>query len=246
MSGIIDQGNAQAPASSREEPRRDWLEIKSIVRDARYQIRRKMDQATVDRYANLYRNGTELPPVQVVQIGEGLVLVDGWHRVAAREVLGKPEVLAEISEGTEREARWLAAKANLAHGLPLKKSEIKDVFRAYIKARQHRGRDGKLKAYREIASEIGGVAFTTVRNWMMKLYPQIAEQMGRDGFLEGTGGLRHADPQAPFERVIRESLDRSRAAYQGITDPRTRGDLILLVEDLLVSMKSEHHVEPDF
>ena len=45
-----------------------------------------------------------LPPVVVVDTPEGLLLADGYHRVAASRRLGLEEVEAEVRTGTRRDA----------------------------------------------------------------------------------------------------------------------------------------------
>ncbi|WP_454918533.1 hypothetical protein [Xanthobacter sediminis] len=39
---------------------------------------------------------------------------------------------------TEAEAQWTATQANLTHGLPLKPREVRTVFQAHAKSKQHR------------------------------------------------------------------------------------------------------------
>ena len=55
---------------------------------------------------------------------------------------------------TMGEGRWAAATANMAHGLPLKPKELRNVFAAYITARQHYKANGRLKSYRDMAATI--------------------------------------------------------------------------------------------
>jgi hypothetical protein len=137
-----------------------------------------------------------MPPIKVALIEDARVVVDGWHRLAALEKIGRYEVEGEIVKATAREALWLAAQANLEHGLPLKSPEIRAAFRAYIRAQQHRGPRGNLKSYRQIAQELGGVRrYTTIRNWMKKDFRKIFDAMGGADPLGATrrshSGLRH-------------------------------------------------------
>lgn len=56
--------------------------------------------------------------------------------------------------------------------MQLSSGAYRQVFRAYIGARQHVGPKGKLKSNREIAQEIGGTkSYTTVRNWVGRSAP---------------------------------------------------------------------------
>ena len=65
-----------------------------------------LDAARVERYAEML---DALPPVVVFDTGEGLLLVDGYHRVAAARRRGLETVEAEIRLGSRRDALWYAA-----------------------------------------------------------------------------------------------------------------------------------------
>src|SRR5688500_8987571 len=61
------------------------VEVSSIIRDERFQMRGEMDSRLVNKYATILRNGGSLPPITVAKIGEAYWLVDGFHRLAAEE-----------------------------------------------------------------------------------------------------------------------------------------------------------------
>jgi hypothetical protein len=233
--------------SSRTPQEATTVRIADLLRGERYQIRAKLDPGTVARYANGYAAGAGLPPVTVAQVGKALVLVDGWHRVAALERLGRGEVGAVVIPATDREARWLAAHANLTHGLPLKNKEIREVFRAYIRARQHLDGRGGTKSYRVIAQDLGGVkAYTTIRNWMQKDFREIAKRMEGDERFTGDGGPGGPGPSAVFTATAGQHLDNALAAFRGIEDPVERGQIIEQMERALEEMKEGGYSRPDF
>lgn len=89
-----------------------------IAMDESLQVRKKLDLATVKRYAAAMEVHAEFPPVLLGRIGDGLLLVDGWHRVSAARMAGREEIDAIITTMTHEEAVWAAAGANLKHGLP--------------------------------------------------------------------------------------------------------------------------------
>jgi len=178
--------------SENRPPQHGTITLTQLTVSPEFQIRRKMDPAFVARYENVIKSGGELPPVKVAKVGEIFILVDGFHRVAARERLGEKAIKAEVIETTRTEARWLAASANLQHGLPLKAAEFREVFRAYIKARRHIQGRGRLKTYREIGEEIGK-PHTTIRNWMRKDYPEIFKRYAGDENFSGEGGLHEME-----------------------------------------------------
>jgi len=187
-----------------KESRRGRVQLDDLLMDRVYQVRGKLDKATVTRYADLMRNDGELPPVIVMVVEGAPTLVDGWHRVAAAREIGETEVVAEITEGTENDLTWAAAQANLAHGLPLKRPELRNVLRAYVATGQHLSRGRRPKSAREIGREVGGVGHKTVLSWLKADHPQVhkAITLGR---LEGKPE-RSSDPPALTDRRMTEAL----------------------------------------
>lgn len=60
---------------------RETLALVDLVLDPELQMRAEGVVAEVaERYAELLRNGTELPPLEAVRVGDEVLLVDGWHR----------------------------------------------------------------------------------------------------------------------------------------------------------------------
>ena len=77
------------------------LRIAELLANAPIDPEAYLDAARVERYA---RTLDALPPVVVVDTPEGLLLADGYHRVAASRRLGLEEVEAEVRTGTRRDA----------------------------------------------------------------------------------------------------------------------------------------------
>lgn len=61
--------------------------------------------------------GESFRPLQVVDTDEGLVLVDGCHRLEAAKQIGLKEILCTIHKGDYRHAKLLSASANILNGL---------------------------------------------------------------------------------------------------------------------------------
>jgi hypothetical protein len=222
------------------------LPIKQIARDAKFQVRNKLNEGTVKRYENNYRSGREMPPVKVALVKNVPILVDGWHRLRALENLGKAHVEAEVQKATRREALWMAASANLDHGLPLKQRELRAVFRAYIRADRHVLPTGNLKSYREIAADLGK-PHGTIYNWMKKDFPRVAAQLSGDG--GGIGGLPEEPLDAASSHVAaaRTAMAKLTAAFSGTSDAADRGMIIDELETALSQMRgSGNWNAPDY
>lgn len=214
--------------------------IAELVRDDALQVRAKLDEATIRAYAGKYKAGVDMAPVKVAVVEGVPLVVDGWHRLAALESIGSPMAPAIVIEGiTRADAEWMAAQANVAHGLPLKGKEVKNVFRAYIRARKHLKGRGKLKTYREIAEELGtGTSFNTVRRWMVQDYPDIAKRMGGQEDFKGKGGLKEVDSEAHYLGLATKALDQVVAAARGLTSEEARGVLITELEAAIGAVKA--------
>jgi ParB/Sulfiredoxin domain len=222
------------------------IRIDRLVRDDRLQFR-SLDRGTVRRYAQVFRSEREMPPIKVAELNGALILVDGWHRVAALESIGTWDVDAVIEPvASQREADWLAAKANTEHGLPLKPKEYRKVFQAFVRAKKHRRDDGSFKSYREIAAEIGGArGHTTIRNWMQKDFPRTFRAMsGRDDGFDPSQDYNQ--PTVSLEGIVFEALKDARAAMPAVTDPDERGQVVVLLEEMLNEAKSRPWERPEF
>jgi ParB-like chromosome segregation protein Spo0J len=75
--------------------------------------RRHLDPAKVERYARIL---DDLPPVVVFQLPEGLLLVDGYHRLAAAQGRGRLTVAARVLLGNREDALRYAVDLAAAEG----------------------------------------------------------------------------------------------------------------------------------
>jgi hypothetical protein len=207
-----------------------------LLRSPTYQIRSKLDSGTVARYVNRWETMGQgldaFPPVKVALVQGALVLVDGFHRLAAAQQAGLTEVSAVVVSATDQEARWMAAEANLSHGLPLSRKEVRQAFKVFVETRQNVKPDGRLMSYREIAVALGGaVKHNTVMAWMKEDYKRLAARMGGED--PRGGGLRSTLLEDPMAAQAKQGLAQLQAAFAGVTDPLERGNLIQEIETVL-------------
>jgi hypothetical protein len=186
------------------------VDIADIITRADWQVRVRIDDATVRSYASIMWRGGTMPPVSLARIDGALYLVDGWHRLEATKLNGTTCIEATVSDMDEKKARWAAAQANLRHGLQLKRREIRAVFAAYVGSGHHR--DGvAFKSYREIAGDLANrVQHTTVRNWMRSDFPAVFAAMGGAEPIPDVGGLRDIPVITALSRA-KDSLDQAAA-----------------------------------
>lgn len=211
------------------------VKIALITKDAKLQVRNKLNASAVKRYANLMKAGTKLDPIRIARVDDMLLLVDGWHRLAAHDELRRTFVDAEVISATRHQAVWMAASANLEHGLQLKSAELRNVFRAYISSRQHSQGKGRIKSYREIGVDLGK-GHTTIRNWMQKDFPEIAVRMSGNGEVAGVGGLQEI--AAPNLSATDQHMALVREVFQSSSDPTFRGNVIGAIRETLADMEA--------
>ena len=224
------------------------VRIADLLRDDRFQVRQRLDGGTIARYSRAMAAGSEFPPVTVALVDGVPVLVDGWHRVEALLAIDRHVVEAEVIKATEQEAVWMAASANMSHGLPLRRAELRHVFRAYVSSRQHLKKRG-IKSYRDMAKDLPGVSHNTIRNWMQKDFPKIAARMGGPD-ADYPGGLREVKLKGSFVDTAYDSLNAALAASRGVTDPAEQSRIVAEAERITSEMKAggpwEPLGEPDF
>ncbi len=200
--------------------------LRVLTRDD-WQVRTRLDPGTVARYRSVFKGGCSFPPIEIVAVDGVWTLIDGWHRLAAAKLEDVLVLPATVVIAGPAEAAWLAAKANLAHGLPLKAREHRNVFRAFIRAGMHRKRKCFL-SYRDIAGALGGVrSHGTLWNWMKKDFPGIAEQMA-PAYPMGSGGIRPTGRVTPDSTLVLayRHLDSLQVILQGLPDGEGKQGLI--------------------
>ena len=79
--------------------------------------RRGLSASTVERYRQWLEQGREAPPVRLVRQGDGFVVQDGRHRVAAAHAAGQLEIDAEVSALARLRARARSILCRLWRGV---------------------------------------------------------------------------------------------------------------------------------
>jgi hypothetical protein len=96
------------------------LPLDELVLDEELNLRDRLDDFTVERYADAWER---LPPVTVFEVDGRYMLADGFHRHAAAVMLNRRAIPAEVRIGTFEDALDFVSSVNLFHGLPLTRTE---------------------------------------------------------------------------------------------------------------------------
>lgn len=153
-----------------------WLDLATLVVDMSLSVRDELDRPTVTAYEESF---TDLPPVEVYELPDGrLLLVDGFHRVAAARNRRETRVWAIVKHGGWAEAAEEAVLANLRHGrpytLPERRRAANRLVRAHPDWADHR-----------IAQLVGTSAHTVRRERAVlenaQSIPVVTDTEGADG-----------------------------------------------------------------
>ena len=104
------------------------LNILTIRTDGGTQPRLELDQELVKDYAEKMRDGAVFPPIVVFNDGSENWLADGFTRYFATKSNGGTSIEAEVRQGTLREAKMYAWKANNKQGRPLTSNDIRGIL----------------------------------------------------------------------------------------------------------------------
>ncbi len=150
------------------------LRLDLIRLDAGTQTRAHIDEVTVAEYAEAMLRGDRFPPVVVFQSGSDFILADGFHRVKAGRRAKLKNILAEVRQGSPRDALRFALASNQKHGL---RRTNGDKRRAVEMALNEFGNQSD-----RLLAEMCGVPVQTVGNIRHQLSIfDSSPRMGKDG-----------------------------------------------------------------
>jgi ParB-like chromosome segregation protein Spo0J len=165
------------------------LPVDELVLDPNLNLRDRLDDFTVERYAESWER---LPPITVFEVEGRWLVADGFHRHAAAVLLSRRTIPAEVRTGTFADALDFVAGVNLFHGLPLSRAERRRAVEIKLKF-HHDWSDRRLAEELGVSREL--VAKTRRSLIEGGQIPQNAERVGADGKTY-TAGL----PKDPNER----------------------------------------------
>lgn len=182
------------------------LPIDELVLDPNLNLRDRLDDFTVERYADAW---SRMPPVTVFEIDGQWLLADGFHRHAAAVMIGRRTLPAEVREGTMADALDFVSSVNLFHGLPLTRAERRRAVEVKLRLHPERS-DRRLSEELGIGRELIGKIRKALQD--AGQIPAAVSRVGSDGKTYTSAGL----PRDPNER-----LPKGKASGQD--DPRDRG-----------------------
>ena len=151
------------------------------------------------------------PAVKVCEWDDQLILVDGFHRVAAYEAAEWEEIPAEVIRvDSVDDLKWMASEANLSHGRALSGKEVREAFRRFVRAKKHlqanpaanpsviRQRPKPTVMTLGQIGKVFGKTKGTIRNWFQKDYRREFNRLyARDAEMEDVLGTPNGPAQPP-------------------------------------------------
>jgi uncharacterized ParB-like nuclease family protein len=211
------------------------IPLDSLIRDPEVQIRKKTCKKTVKEYQAAMAAGVEFPPITVAMVdpedaSKGFTLIGGWHRVEAVQGFGRSHIKASVIPSTDpKRYRWMAAQDNLSHGLRLSREDKREVFRAYVKAGEHRtGRGNRIKSARDMGRDLQGiVSARRIPEWMRQDFPKVYRAMLGGGLEENPeADFGRKDMDETYSQLAAAALDQFKASYHAIKDREQRQGLL--------------------
>jgi DNA modification methylase len=178
--------------------------IKNIVVNKDFMMREGIDKKTVDLYKDNLSAIIQADPIVVFDTPNGLMLVDGFHRLAAAKQLDWTEIKVKQFKGSVKDAFAFACLANLKHGQPLTRSEREHAIKEYIVLNVE-------LSDRWIAEETG-VNSDTIGRWRRELEAEgrlkpIEKRIGKDGKEYSRVGFPTPEKVIdPFDRWFEEHV----------------------------------------
>src|SRR4051794_8785291 len=142
----------------------ETIKLADIVIDEALQPHVAVNWDVTRDYGNLMREGAQFPPIRVYRIGGALKLSDGRHRVEARRFIRADDILAEVVEGSMRDALRHAVEFNAQHGLTFTREDQRRAIELYLQEPTMQGWSDRRIAERVHCSH------TTVSAVRKKLY----------------------------------------------------------------------------
>jgi len=180
------------------------LPVDELILDEELYLRDKLDDYTVERYADAWER---MPPVTVFQVEKRYLLADGFHRHAAAVMLNKRKIPAEIRVGTLEDALDFVSTVNLFHGLPLTRAERRRAVEVKLKLHPDWS-DRRLSENMGIGREL----IAKVRRQLIEAgeVPGDLGRIGSDGKTYSAGIPREPGARAPKGKEVREEEPRGR------------------------------------
>jgi hypothetical protein len=215
------------------------LPIDQIRMDGDTQVRADTNQAKVDEYAELMREGVEFRAVTVFFDGSDHWLGGGVHRVLAAIAAGRTHIEADVRSGKQRDAILFSLEDN-KHGLPLSTADKRKAVAILLS-------DPEWSAWsdREIARHLG-VGNSLVSKIRRESFPGTVVRKGADGRTINTAkiGSGAEEPLSQSDQAMLAECERK--IDEGTQRIINMGMRAIKIRDLLSPVDFEHFLHSTY
>lgn len=180
--------------------------VAHLIVDESIYPRDGLDDSRVDMFADLYRAGEPVPPIEVIDLGDGTYLIgEGVHRYYAARAAGLNQievvfVMPESGESITDCAYRRALETATRSALPLTRSERQRAARRLLETRPDLSR--------RAVARLVGVAHSTVDRWA----EEVAESASESATAGSTVGPTADEVAMKLVRFL-ERLSDSRGLF---------------------------------
>lgn len=114
--------------------------IDQVIADSRCQSRTGIDLGLVHDYAEAIKSGADMPPLSVIDSGDGLYLYDGFHRLEAYRQAGVKTVPVAAEPGDIWDAIERSCAVNAVHGKRRTPEDTKNAVSKILEVMEHKGK----------------------------------------------------------------------------------------------------------
>ena len=175
------------------------IEVVDILASKAMMMRAKLNDKTVARYAKAMQGGATFPPILVFEVGDKLILADGYHRYSAYKKLGIEKIEADVRIGTMDDALLAAVRANAHEGLQRSNADKEKSVKALLASEKWREMsDGEIAREANVSrSYVQKLRSVTIRPATVagQNATKVESRMGKDGVRRPV--VRSAPASAP-------------------------------------------------
>jgi hypothetical protein len=176
--------------------------LAKIRTDGGTQMRAEINDETVSEYAERYRADGKMPPLVVFYDGTEYWLADGFHRLHALRAANKPQAIAEVRSGSQRDAVLFACGANSGHGLRRTNADKRRAVETMLRDEEWCGwTDSRIARQCGVSQPFVGSVRASYNGYKMESEaPRLVERSGKV-YEQNTANIgkrkRHEQTEAP-------------------------------------------------
>lgn len=232
------------------------VQISEIAIDGDTQQREKINEDTIAEYAEAMRCGARFPAVTLFFDGAQYWLADGFHRYHATVKVPALDILADVHEGTKRDARLFSAGANGEHGQRLSNADKRRSVRVLLLDKEWSAwSDNQIAKHCHVTHPFVGKLRNEI-NGVKKEPKKTAKKVAADGVVTVTTTTSEATPsieqktETPKKEAVAETksetlelharIEELTATAKELLEENTSMGVVMDADDKLAALTAEN------